>query len=118
MVYMCVIIIMSTCHYPEPPRNVTLKPLNSTSLLVDWISSSSFIIDSFGVSCHSSAGSVADEATTAGSNLEYEVNSLQPFSTYRCCVMATTTVGSTPMACQTAQTMEDSKYTLYELLWL
>ena len=50
---------------------------------------------------------MVDEASTA---TEFEVQSLQPFSTCTCCVMAITSVGSTPTACQTTQTMEDSKY--------
>ena len=108
---------LQTCHYPSPgpPNNVTVTPLDSTSILMNWIppmfeSYNSSIITDFVVSCHSTADdSLVDKASIVSTVLEYEVHSLQPFSIYSCCVMATTTIGSTPMACQTVQTMEDSK---------
>ena len=74
---------------------------------------SSSIVINFGISCYSSVGIVVDEAITAKKDTEYKVQSLQPFSTYTCCVVATTSVGSTPTTCHTVQTMEDSKYTVY-----
>ena len=90
-------------------------PLGATSLHVGWVSPmfesySSSVIINFGVYCTSFAGIVVDEAITDKKDTEYEVQSLQPYSNYTCCVMATTSVGSTPTACHAVQTMEDSKY--------
>ena len=107
---------MQTVISAGPPKNVTVTSLSSTSLLLKWIAPtlnfkpySKSIIEGYTVSCNSIAGYLVDEATTAKNHLEYEMHSFQPFSNYTCCVKATTTIGSTPKACQTTQTMEDSE---------
>ena len=71
-------------------------------------------INSYEVNCTSAFGYYHFAHEDDGL-LEYDLYSLDPFSTYTCCVRALTTNGDSVYSCDTETTLQDSAFYLYQL---
>ena len=94
---------------------LSVNATTSTTLLVSWEAPHLDDADGdllyFSVSCNNENPSMMTTENPSIMTTEYSVSfpSLQPFTTYTCCVVATTTVGVSASSCLTQTTLEDSK---------
>ena len=100
-----------------PPNSVNADPIDSTSILLNWTqpvfdSQNSSIITKYGIWCVSTEGDTVRDVAISSDQLEYRVNSLEPYSNYTCCLRALTTIGNSSSSCASALTMEDSEKTI------
>ena len=101
-----------------PPQNVFLNASSSMTLKLVWEAPELDVwdghINSYEVNCTSAFGYYHFAHEDDGL-LEYDLYSLDPFSTYTCCVRALTTNGDSVYSCDTETTLQDSAFCLYQL---
>ena len=91
---------------------LSVNVASSTSLLVSWeaphLADTDGDLVSFSISCNNEAHPFF-ALIYDGAQFSVIVYSLQPYTAYTCCVVATTTVGVSASSCLTTTTLQDSK---------
>ena len=93
----------------EPPQNVVLVATGIDSLQISWerpqqIGSEEPV---YIVVCEFN---IPNQTYVADNNHTMEVGSLSPHTTYTCCVIANSTLGTSSFACATQTTLETCEY--------
>ena len=94
-----------------PPQNASVNATAPTEIDISWnppiADPQDGIVLNYSISCSSLEWN--SNITLSWHYNHYQWNDLVPFTNYTCCVKALTTNGLSSSACDTEQTLEDSK---------
>lgn len=98
------------CLFTEPPQNVALVTTGFDSLQISWEPPQQIGSDEpvYIVLCEYDI--LNQTYIVPDNNHIMEVGSLSPYTTYTCCVIANSTLGTSSLACATQTTLESCEY--------
>ena len=115
----CIIILSYCCSFltalPPAPHNISIEPLSSTSLSVQWpllapVTAEYGTILQYSIVCSAQNLTGHHRIEIAGRNTtQLAVTTLNPYTTYNCCVSAANLAGDGVPTCGEENTYEDGE---------